>query len=433
MSVSSQLEPPAETGDQRGLKAPRLRRQIPAGMIDSGAASLATFAVGIFALQTLDKPSFGVYALFFSAFMLSPTLVTDLVFVPAYVEILALPLPQRLRMYRQTLRVGLVPTLLAAAVVLIAVIPARGDGPSPVIWPLAITALVGAVLSPLQNNLRRLLYLAGRPWYAAVVSLVMLTGTAAALGAALLTDVEPAYVPFGALAVGNAVSLVVAFVIAERLGEAPPARLLDMRKLMRAGRWLVVVAAAPAAATFVASALVHALAGPDILALAEAARLAGRPLTVMVLGISAVITPAAMEAGRDRDGGAGRKLTRASDLLVLAATLGYVAIVGHEWFGNPMQVLTPLAYEVPWLVVVSVLAAGATAAMFAQKSQLVGGSRETELAAIEVSTAVLIIAGALTVGVTLAFALALGQVARSVARWLAYRSALNRHYGGGGS
>ena len=46
----------------------RFSQSLPFGLLDAGAAALATFATGVYAARNLDPSELGVYALFFSIF-----------------------------------------------------------------------------------------------------------------------------------------------------------------------------------------------------------------------------------------------------------------------------------------------------------------------------------------------------------------------------
>jgi O-antigen/teichoic acid export membrane protein len=405
-----------------------LRWQLPAGLLDSGSASAATFLVGLYAVRELDADALGVYALFFTAFLLAPTVVTNLIFTPANVVALTVPPPQRLRLYRQAFAAGLATALIAAATVLVAILPARSAVDAFTLWALALTALAASILAPLQNYMRSLFYLGEKPWYSVMVSGSLLVVVAAVLVGASLLGVAPEYLPFGALVVGNAVALLIAVGLAERGGQDAPPNLMRWRDLARPGRWLLGVDLLPTASGFVASTLVLTLGGPDILGLAEAARVAARPLMVTVIGIAAVINPKAMEAGRDGNREQGERLNRVADLLVLGLGVLYLLAAGFSWPGNLMERIIPKAYEVPGLTAAAILAAATAGALFAERAQLIGGGREVSLAKIEFVGSVFVLLGALTVDVTMAFALSVGFISRAVVRWIGYRRALTKHY-----
>ena len=91
-----------------------LRRQLPAGIVDSGFASLAGFAVALTAVNVFDDVDRGVYAIFFTAFVMGALLANELIFTPAEVEAVSVPVPARLSLVAQSLRLGVGPALVGA-------------------------------------------------------------------------------------------------------------------------------------------------------------------------------------------------------------------------------------------------------------------------------------------------------------------------------
>ena len=144
---------------------------MPAGLLDAGFASLARLAVGIYAARALTASDLGAYALFFSAFVFASVVPMQFVLVPA--ELATLPAAQRARvaLLRQSWRIG---APMAAATALVAAVAAvvGAEAATTVLWALAVTMTACAMLTPLQEHLRRVLHLAGMSWSAAVVSLV---------------------------------------------------------------------------------------------------------------------------------------------------------------------------------------------------------------------------------------------------------------------
>ena len=57
-------------------RLPGVTRDVPAGLIDAGTASLAHFLVGLASVNLLDEANLGVYAVFFAAFIHRPDTVT---------------------------------------------------------------------------------------------------------------------------------------------------------------------------------------------------------------------------------------------------------------------------------------------------------------------------------------------------------------------
>ena len=281
---------------------PSYRRRIPAGIVDSAFASLATFAVGLTAVTVLDDVSRGVYAVYFAAFLVGVVLPRQLVFAPASIEAVSLEPPDhRLGVVTQSLQFGLVPGLVGALGAPIAYAVTSGYADASVSLALAITCAVTIVLSPMQDFVRQALHIAARSWRAAAVSIVQFTIVVIAIVAGLALDVERAWIPFGALAVANAVSLSVAWVLGNvglDVGSAPPLRL---RAIMGKGVWLIQNDLAPSVAAFAVAAIIAALASPEDLGYAEAARVVAQPILVLSAGLSAVLSPRAMKAAMDDD------------------------------------------------------------------------------------------------------------------------------------
>ncbi|MFC2153469.1 hypothetical protein ACFLQ7_02420, partial [Actinomycetota bacterium] len=274
---------------------PSYRRRIPAGIVDSACASLATFAVGLTAVTVLDDVNRGVYAVYFAAFLVGVVLPRQLVFAPASIEAVALePRDHRLAVVSRSLRFGLAPALLGALGAPIAYLVTSGYSDASVSAALAITCAITIILSPMQDFVRQTLHIAARSWRAATVSIVQLVVVVAAIGTGLALDVDRAWIPFGALALANAVSLTVAWLLGHvglDVGSTPP---MDLRAMLGKGAWLIQTDLAPAAAAFVVAAIIAALASPEDLGYAEAARVVAQPILVLSAGLSAVLSPRAM-------------------------------------------------------------------------------------------------------------------------------------------
>lgn len=405
-----------------------IRKRLPAGILDSGFASVATFAIGVFAVRYLDAAALGIYSLFFSAFMMASIVPSSLIFTSARVRLLALPAPQRLRAYPQTLRVGLPTSIVAAFLVGIAIPSALATGHDEFAVPMTLTAFVAACLSPLQNHIRGLLHLGGASWGAAAVSAVQAAVVAAAVGIAMLADVSPVWVPFGALVIANGISLLVGMAIAQARGDDPPMKLFVFRELGRSGAWFLTMNMISRASDFLGRTIVVAVAAAEVLGVAEGARVASRPLAVFVLGVSAVIVPRSMQVGRDGDRDAGRRIARLANLGVLGLAIGYLMVAGFTWEWNVMARLTPIGYTVAGLVPASILATALQGMMFAERSELIGGGKEKQLTAIELVASGGFVASGLLAGVIGPFVIPLGMAVASLTYLIGYRITLARHY-----
>ena len=404
--------------------------RLPAGIVDASFASLATFAVGLAAVNLLPDTERGVYAIYFTAFMLGSVLPRTLVLIPAEVETVAYATEDRLALVPHTLRLGVLPSLVGASSALLAAIVAAPLTGSDVIGPFTITTAVAAVLSPLQDHVRKMLHFAARSWAAALISLVQFTTAVVAVVVMNSADVAVAFIPFGALSLANLVSLSFGWAITWNYRRTHIRRgHMELSSLARRGRWLLLQAAAPSIAGFVAATMITRLASPEALGFAEAARVVAQPILVLGTGLSAVLNPRVVEAASKRDRATARRTERLFLGVMLVAGIGYLAIAGWSWPLNPMTAIVPSAYEVSGLVALTVVANLAIASIFLQFNELIGAKLETTLAKISWSTAPVLLLGAATAGVTDAFARPLGRLGEALAKTVAQSVALSRYYG----
>lgn len=404
-----------------------LRRRLPAGVVDSGFASLAGFAVALTAVSLFGDTDRGVYAIFFTAFVAGSLLVNELIFTPAEVEAVAHPLPERLSLLGQSLRLGIGPALVGSVAAPIAVLVTAGYSSGDVTLGLAVTSAAAIVVSPMQDHSRRMLHIAEVSWAAAAVSTVQLASVSAALGIGIAFDVPVPWLPFGALAVANVVSLTFATFLAQARVDQHASTTLRFRQLTATGVWFVINAA-PAALWFVISAIVAALAGPDALGFAESARVIAQPIMVFAGGLAAVLAPRAMRAAMDSDLGQARKERRMYLIAMALFGLGYAAVAGWDWVGNPMAYLVPSAYAVGGLAAFTILANLVTTAAFLQGDELAGAGRVRVLAGISWLSGILGLLASLTASVTEAFARPLASLVAGASRYGAQTRALKSSY-----
>jgi len=372
----------------------RLRRAVPAGLLDAGCASLATFAVGLQAARALPADVLGAYALFFSAFLLAAVVPTQLLLIPAEIAALAAPRAHRAQLLRQSWRLG-GPASAGAAVVATASAALAAAAERDVVVALAVSAAACAWLSPLQDHVRRTLHLAGASWRAAIVSAAQLLGVVVALLALAASGVAPVWQPFGALALANAASLAVGFGLGRAGGDELPR--LSLPPLLRSGRWLLLAELAPTGAGFGSSVVITHLAGAAALGHAEAARIVAQPVFVLAVGLSAVLGPRSMEAAA-----AGSR--RAADRIalpfwgVLAAAGGaYGLAASQSWPHSPLVALVPQAYVLGGgLVALWVVAHLLLGAAFPLRSELLGAGRESAAARGAVAAAAVQLATSLS-------------------------------------
>jgi O-antigen/teichoic acid export membrane protein len=405
-----------------------MARDVPAGLIDAGTASLAHFLVGLAAVNLFDAADLGVYAVFFSAFMVATIVPQFLVFTPAEVTAVSYPPADRLIQLGQSLKLGMGPTLAGALVIGVAALATASDTEPSVSVALAATACVGVLVSPAQDHVRRLLHIARRSWSAAAVSVTQLVVVAIGLAAMIAADVSSAWIPFGSLAVANVTSFTLGLLLArpgDDAGREPP---LSLRELVRSGRWLLTMALVPFAASFLGALLIVELAGPEAMGYAEAARVAAQPILVLGVGLGAVLGPRGMEAAIRRNRAAAQKALRVFLGLILATGIVYLLIVGHVWIGNPMIYLVPPAYEITGLVAVTIIAHILTASCFQLTSELMGGRKEAALTKMSLIASPFLLVGSATASVTGAFARSIGIILESSARFGLYGFIRERMY-----
>lgn len=398
-----------------------LKTTVPAGLVDAAASSLATFVAGLFAARVLDPASLGVYALFFSGFMLAFAVPDHVVFQPAEVATLTHEPRRRLLAVPQIAGVGMPLSLVSATVGVLVCVLVAPDVESGIVMPLAVTSWCAAAVWPLQDHVRQMLHMADRSVVAAAMSMVNAVVVTGALGASYLLPVGVAWVPFTAITLGNVASLAVglwAWRSVARTSDEPVR--LRMRSVLRTGRYYLASGTAPIAATFVVSVIVARLAGSAALGYAEAARVVAQPVAVIGVGLTATIGPRLLEAGAARDPVRARRLTAVFLLIVTGSGLLAVALVGWVWPLNPMRWLLPQAYVVPWLVTITIVANVLAKAPNPYRVLLLGASREPAVARVDGVTALAQCAVAATAAVTGALArpLALAGQAGLQSGWM---------------
>lgn len=329
------------------------------GQIDAGTASIATFAAGLFAVARLDVTQLGAYSLLFGAFIVVNQVATELVLVPAQVIAIDQPMEARLGMLRHSIPRGALVAVPAALALPLGLLPLINTAPISDLAPLALTAVVLASLSPLQDHVRSMFHLSSRSWVSAFMSVLHVAGTGVAL--VLLGNRYPLWAPFGALALGNALSLILAGLIFDRIGPdvcQPPAR----SEMASMGRWLLFNGLSKTGSAYAARALLNTFAGITALGFVEAARVVSQPLNVLSLGLIAQVGPRLTEAGATRNLPAAKRWRRRFFILFSVVGIPYVALTAFPWRFNPLAILTPRAYEISALTVTTMI--GVMAACF---------------------------------------------------------------------
>jgi len=285
----------------------------------------------------------------------------------------------------------------------------------------AVTTAACSVVSPVQDHVRRTLHLAGFSWRAALVSLIQVLGVVASLAVFYTAGVPQTWRPFGALALANAGSLTVGMMLARREVRTSSLPRYNARTLMGSGRWLLVLELATAAATFLSSVIIARLANAEALGHAEAARIVAQPMFVLMTGLSAVLGPKSMEAAAVRDYQQARSIARPFNALLVAAGLAYGALTVVSWWGNPFAVLVPKAYDVPGLVLASVLCYVFVGLVFPYRSELFGARQERVLPRIAMLAGIAQLIVTVSATWIQAFARPIGGTIFALVLWAGYR------------
>lgn len=416
------------------MKSQESRRVIPAGLIDQGFASLATFVIGLYALG-LGKDfvsAAGAWALFFGAFRIATVIPTWLMFVPCEVASLTSPRRQRAGVLTQSLRLGAGPSALAAPLVLLPILwinffwrPDEQPDTS-LLVAFALAGVVAAFLSPIQDHVRRVLHLSDASWRAALVSGIQLGAIVVAVLVIQSTSISPVWIPFGSLAVANAISLPLALIMARGLHPEPFNEKLDARELIGSGRHLSTHELLFAVGDFAVLGTISVLTSADVTGYAEAARQAARPLAVLAEGLRAVLAPRSMESASAGNTGSARRISRTFALAIVGSGVLYIAVAGHPWAGNPLTYISQLdgAWVVAGLVAVTSLSNIFQGLLESPRSELIGGGRQETLARVEWRATFARLVGGASAMWTGAFAFPLSLMALQWIRWRGYRSDL---------
>jgi hypothetical protein len=272
-----------------------------------------------------------------------------------------------------------------------------------------------------------MLHISQLSWRAAWVSVVQLSVVVVTLIVLIAVDAPVGWIPFGSLAMANLVSLLVGMGLARasaaRLGPA-----LHFGELARSGRWLLLVGLVASGGEFLAGTLVSHLADLSALGYAEAARVIGRPLPVLALGLSAVLGPRSMQAAAQRRPELARRARNVFLAVLSVSGSAYLLIAGVAWSWNPLAWLVPKAYVVSGLAAVTILGNVINGFALPRRFELMGGRRERKLARAESLTTVLEVAFVFTAPWTQSFAIAAGDLIGKAARWLGFRRAMAGHY-----
>jgi O-antigen/teichoic acid export membrane protein len=400
-----------------------VRRAVPAGLLDAGLASLASFIVTFYAARFLPAADLGTYALFFNAFAMAAVVPTQLLFSPA--EIASLPYGgrRRLGLLNQSLRLGSLPAVGAAVLGTFAAVAGSVGAPGAVVVPFALTCMLCTAVSPVQDHVRRLLHFAGVSWRAAAMSVVQLV---TALGCLLFLSwlrVPTPWLPFGALLTANVVSLSLGLVLAAEKGNYEPLERMVVRDLFRFGRWLVLVGLTPAAAWFLSGVFVTHLAGSTTLGYVEAARVVSQPVFVLMMGLSAVLVPRLMQAAAERRPDRARLASQPLRIIIVVGGALYLLAVGFRWPWNPLPSLLPSAYVAQGVVALMIVGQILQGVLQPPRAEFTGVGWGGLLFRLSVASSLPLCLIAATAGLTGVYAAPLGLVGQGiVGLWLLGRA-----------
>lgn len=380
------------------------RLGIGAGVVDAAMSSLATFLTGLVAATILGDAELGVYAIFFTAFNFAQVIANNLIYVPSEVVAVAWPPAHRTRVLTQSIFYGIGPSLAGAMAIGIATLVAAQTSTADVVTPLTITAAVTTFLWPTQDHVRRMLHIADRSWAAATISATQVAISAASIGVMLVLDVTKEWIPFGALAIANLLSLILGLILSKPWAAEPALERLDPRSLMRSGVWLMIGVGVEPVAAFGAASIITFAAGLEVLGYAEAARIAAVPIIVIGVGLGYVMGPRVMRAAISNDRAASHHNHHRFNRFLISASVVYAVVVGFDWIGNPMASLVPKAYVVPGLVVATVFANVFLAAIVLLVQELTAAKRSRVIGIVSIISAPFQLLAAATAGVTRAFA-----------------------------
>jgi hypothetical protein len=332
------------------------RSRILAGLIDASLSSLAGLGAGLYAAHFLSPALLGGYSIYFVAFLLGGFAPVMLYFLPVRVAALEVDTPDRLALLKPTLLRGAMVGGVAAALTPFAGVFILGQLSLREVAPLGLTAALFVLLSPLQDHMRAMFHLAARPWRAVWVSACHLSVVCLTIATWHLLPMARQWVPFGSLALANAMSLLLGLWLARASLRSISAPLDSMASLFKSGWSLLVSTLLPLGAQFLAGGLVASFTTVNNLGYAEAARVVAQPIHVASMGMAQALTPLLMQAAQAGSAQRVKRPRRLFLLGLLACTLLYLPVVGVSHPLNPLQVLLPNAYHLEALVLASIAA-----------------------------------------------------------------------------
>jgi len=371
-------------------------------------------------VNLLSESTLGVYAVFFAAFIVGTTFPHNLVYLPSQIYAVGRPMAEKLSSIGRVLWMGSAFSVLGSVTILVAAVATAAYTSTSATIALTVTAAINLVVSSAQDNLRRILHIAGSHWSAASMSIVQFATVAIALVAMIATDIPEVWIPFGSLICANIVSSTLGLVRAGGFGRWKAPAELKARVLVRSGRWLLAQALIPTGAVFLAATVITSLAGAVAMGHAEAARIVAQPVLVFATGLTAVLGPRVMAAAMSRDERGSRAMLRRFTQLTAVVGVLYLGLAGWETPWNPMQLIVPPAYAVNGLVAATIVANIVFGSLFLRIDELMGARREVSLVKVSLVGSPLLVVAALTAGFTGAFARPLGFLVDAGVRYPGY-------------
>jgi O-antigen/teichoic acid export membrane protein len=375
------------------------------GQLDAGFASLGSFLIQLLVLRTFDALEIGAYAFAYTGLTMAALIPANLVFAPYELKAIDYDESRRLDLLRSSLPPGFLAAGLAGLLLVIATIPAWSQIPPAFFFGLVATGWLAMVASVIQDHVRRMAHIGSRSWVAAGMSGVYLLATF--IGFLVLHSLPPqSWAPFGLMLGANLLGL--AFFLAARGRRGDLVHRLPRSELRQVGGWLLIGSAGIAVGGFISMFIIERLAGLDSVGHIEAARVVGRPVQVIGLGLLAVVAPRIMTAANTRDVGSAVRWSRFYWTVLASVAVVFTAVLMWPLVSDELVTLLPVAFVVPWLAVVTAPTSALAVADVPVRAELLGYRRQTGIA-----RGSLVGAGAQVV--TSALAISIGAMAGPVA------------------
>jgi hypothetical protein len=234
--------------------------------------------------------------------------------------------------------------------------------------------------------------------------------------------------PFGALAIGNAVSIVAGLltIALARLQHVPRPALSELFAL---GKWLLATGISKNGITYLARTLLNFTAGTAALGFVEGARIVAQPINVVSLGLMAQAGPRLIESGSQRDLRKARSWRIRFWLLLTAAAIPYLVIAGFPTAINPLTDLTPRAFEVKGLTAAVFLAVVVGALVRPLRTELLGARLQRDVTRITILSGAAELAAMFSGGFVGPFAAPIGLLMSAIVAAALYSKTLRSIYG----